>query len=330
MKKILLLQCFLLFSGTMAFSQKELSESPFKNVIGQTLEVDQNKCLYRIEKTDFAFIFHHFFEKPQAYTIVDIIPFHKFVDDQVPEQYKEDWINSLLPSYYPILTLKDKVTGLTNNFISPQKISTENDVLIFQPDSDWLKSFFMLYDNAEVESTSGSKWVFTDCGIASSGSIFLTTGDGSTKIYIKTFNHILKVPFAWYEYRKQRAELEKRRLEQAKQQAEQAEQAKQQAELEKQQAELEKQRKRQALIKKYGTHYVQCIEDKKIELGMPKEIFFEIKDKDFIFRIQESLVHGVRVEIYQEIRAGSALIYGYNKYNYYRFENGKLVSYLYD
>ena len=41
---------------------------------------------------------------------------------------------------------------------------------------------------------------------------------------------------------------------------------------------------------------------------MPKEIFFEIKDKDFIFRIQESLVHGVRVEIYQEIRAGSALI----------------------
>lgn len=330
MKKILLLQCFLLFSGTMAFSQKELSESPFKNVIGQTLEVDQNKCLYRIEKTDFAFIFHHFFEKPQAYTIVDIIPFHKFVDDQVPEQYKEDWINSLLPSYYPILTLKDKVTGLTNNFISPQKISTENDVLIFQPDSDWLKSFFMLYDNAEVESTSGSKWVFTDCGIASSGSIFLTTGDGSTKIYIKTFNHILKVPFAWYEYRKQRAELEKRRLEQAKQQAEQAEQAKQQAELEKQQAELEKQRKRQALIKKYGTHYAQCIEDKKIELGMPKEIFFEIKDKDFIFRIQESLVHGVRVEIYQEIRAGSALIYGYNKYNYYRFENGKLVSYLYD
>lgn len=327
MKKILLLQCFLLFSGTMAFSQKELSESPFKNVIGQTLEVDQNKCLYRIEKTDFAFIFHHFFEKPQAYTIVDIIPFHKFVDDQVPEQYKEDWINSLLPSYYPILTLKDKVTGLTNNFISPQKISTENDVLIFQPDSDWLKSFFMLYDNAEVESTSGSKWVFTDCGIASSGSIFLTTGDGSTKIYIKTFNHILKVPFAWYEYRKQRAELEKRRLEQAKQQAEQA---KQQAELEKQQAELEKQRKRQALIKKYGTHYAQCIEDKKIELGMPKEIFFEIKDKDFIFRIQESLVHGVRVEIYQEIRAGSALIYGYNKYNYYRFENGKLVSYLYD
>lgn len=320
MKKILLLQCFLLFSGTMAFSQKELSESPFKNVIGQTLEVDQNKCLYRIEKTDFAFIFHHFFEKPQAYTIVDIIPFHKFVDDQVPEQYKEDWINSLLPSYYPILTLKDKVTGLTNNFISPQKISTENDVLIFQPDSDWLKSFFMLYDNAEVESTSGSKWVFTDCGIASSGSIFLTTGDGSTKIYIKTFNHILKVPFAWYEYRKQRAELEKRRLEQAKQQAE----------LEKQQAELEKQRKRQALIKKYGTHYAQCIEDKKIELGMPKEIFFEIKDKDFIFRIQESLVHGVRVEIYQEIRAGSALIYGYNKYNYYRFENGKLVSYLYD
>ena len=327
MKKILLLQCFLLFSGTMAFSQKELSESPFKNVIGQTLEVDQNKCLYRIEKTDFAFIFHHFFEKPQAYTIVDIIPFHKFVDDQVPEQYKEDWINSLLPSYYPILTLKDKVTGLTNNFISPQKISTENDVLIFQPDSDWLKSFFMLYDNAEVESTSGSKWVFTDCGIASSGSIFLTTGDGSTKIYIKTFNHILKVPFAWYEYRKQRAELEKRRLEQAKQQAEQA---KQQAELEKQQAELEKQRKRQALIKKYGTHYAQCIEDRKIELGMPKEIFFEIKDKDFIFRIQESLVHGVRVEIYQEIRAGSALIYGYNKYNYYRFENGKLVSYLYD
>ena len=327
MKKILLLQCFLLFSGTMAFSQKELSESPFKNVIGQTLEVDQNKCLYRIEKTDFAFIFHHFFEKPQAYTIVDIIPFHKFVDDQVPEQYKEDWINSLLPSYYPILTLKDKVTGLTNNFISPQKISTENDVLIFQPDSDWLKSFFMLYDNAEVESTSGSKWVFTDCGIASSGSIFLTTGNGSTKIYIKTFNHILKVPFAWYEYRKQRAELEKRRLEQAKQQAEQA---KQQAELEKQQAELEKQRKRQALIKKYGTHYAQCIEDKKIELGMPKEIFFEIKDKDFIFRIQESLVHGVRVEIYQEIRAGSALIYGYNKYNYYRFENGKLVSYLYD
>lgn len=327
MKKILLLQYFLLFSGTMAFSQKELSESPFKNVIGQTLEVDQNKCLYRIEKTDFAFIFHHFFEKPQAYTIVDIIPFHKFVDDQVPEQYKEDWINSLLPSYYPILTLKDKVTGLTNNFISPQKISTENDVLIFQPDSDWLKSFFMLYDNAEVESTSGSKWVFTDCGIASSGSIFLTTGDGSTKIYIKTFNHILKVPFAWYEYRKQRAELEKRRLEQAKQQAEQA---KQQAELEKQQAELEKQRKRQALIKKYGTHYAQCIEDKKIELGMPKEIFFEIKDKDFIFRIQESLVHGVRVEIYQEIRAGSALIYGYNKYNYYRFENGKLVSYLYD
>ena len=327
MKKILLLQCFLLFSGTMAFSQKELSESPFKNVIGQTLEVDQNKCLYRIEKTDFAFIFHHFFEKPQAYTIVDIIPFHKFVDDQVPEQYKEDWINSLLPSYYPILTLKDKVTGLTNNFISPQKISTENDVLIFQPDSDWLKSFFMLYDNAEVESTSGSKWVFTDCGIASSGSIFLTTGDGSTKIYIKTFNHILKVPFAWYEYRKQRAELEKRRLEQAKQQAEPA---KQQAELEKQQAELEKQRKRQALIKKYGTHYAQCIEDKKIELGMPKEIFFEIKDKDFIFRIQESLVHGVRVEIYQEIRAGSALIYGYNKYNYYRFENGKLVSYLYD
>ena len=312
MKKILLLQCFLLFSGTMAFSQKELSESPFKNVIGQTLEVDQNKCLYRIEKTDFAFIFHHFFEKPQAYTIVDIIPFHKFVDDQVPEQYKEDWINSLLPSYYPILTLKDKVTGLTNNFISPQKISTENDVLIFQPDSDWLKSFFMLYDNAEVESTSGSKWVFTDCGIASSGSIFLTTGDGSTKIYIKTFNHILKVPFAWYEYRKKRAELEKRRLEQAKQQAEQA---KQQAELEKQQAELEKQRKRQALIKKYGTHYAQCIEDKKIELGMPKEIFFEIKDKDFIFRIQESLVHGVRVEIYQEIRAGSALIYGYNKYN---------------
>lgn len=317
MKKILLLQCFLLFSGTMAFSQKELSESPFKNVIGQTLEVDQNKCLYRIEKTDFAFIFHHFFEKPQTYTIVDIIPFHKFVDDQVPEQYKEHCINSLLPSYYPILTLKDKVTGLTNNFISPQKISTENDVLIFQPDSDWLKSFFMLYDNAEVESTSGSKWVFTDCGIASSGSIFLTTGDGSTKIYIKTFNHILKVPFAWYEYRKQQAELqaelEKRRLEQAKQQA-----------------ELEKQRKRQALIKKYGTHYAQCIEDKKIELGMPKEIFFEIKDKDFIFRIQESLVHGVRVEIYQEIRAGSALIYGYNKYNYYRFENGKLVSYLYD
>lgn len=317
MKKILLLQCFLLFSGTMAFSQKELSESPFKNVIGQTLEVDQNKCLYRIEKTDFAFIFHHFFEKPQTYTIVDIIPFHKFVDDQVPEQYKEHCINSLLPSYYPILTLKDKVTGLTNNFISPQKISTENDVLIFQPDSDWLKSFFMLYDNAEVESISGSKWVFTDCGIASSGSIFLTTGDGSTKIYIKTFNHILKVPFAWYEYRKQQAELqaelEKRRLEQAKQQA-----------------ELEKQRKRQALIKKYGTHYAQCIEDKKIELGMPKEIFFEIKDKDFISRIQESLVHGVRVEIYQEIRAGSALIYGYNKYNYYRFENGKLVSYLYD
>lgn len=308
MKKILLLQCFLLFSGTMAFSQKELSESPFKNVIGQTLEVDQNKCLYRIEKTDFAFIFHHFFEKPQAYTIVDIIPFHKFVDDQVPEQYKEDWINSLLPSYYPILTLKDKVTGLTNNFISPQKISTENDVLIFQPDSDWLKSFFRLYDNAEVESTSGSKWVFTDCGIGSSGSIFLTTEAG-TKIYLKTINHILKVPFAWYEYRKQRAELEKRRLEQA---------------------EFEKQRKRQALIKKYGTHYAQCIEDKKIELGMPKEIFFEIKDKDFIFRIQESLVHGVRVEIYQEIRAGSALVYGYNKYNYYRFENGKLVSYLYD
>lgn len=153
MKKILLLQCFLLFSGTMAFSQKELSESPFKNVIGQTLEVDQNKCLYRIEKTDFAFIFHHFFEKPQTYTIVDIIPFHKFVDDQVPEQYKEHCINSLLPSYYPILTLKDKVTGLTNNFISPQKISTENDVLIFQPDSDWLKSFFMLYDNAEVKSS---------------------------------------------------------------------------------------------------------------------------------------------------------------------------------
>ena len=319
MKKILLLQCFLLFSGTMAFSQKELSESPFKNVIGQTLEVDQNKCLYRIEKTDFAFIFHHFFEKPQAYTIVDIIPFHKFVDDQVPEQYKEDWINSLLPSYYPILTLKDKVTGLTNNFISPQKISTENDVLIFQPDSDWLKSFFMLYDNAEVESTSGSKWVFTDCGIASSGSIFLTTGDGSTKIYIKTFNHILKVPFAWYEYRKQRAELEKRRLEQA-------ELVKRRLE----QAEFEKQRKRQALIKKYGTHYAQCIEDEKIELGMPKEVFFEIKDKDFIARIQESLVHGVRVEIYREIRAGSALIYGYNKYDYYRFENGKLVSYLYD
>ena len=317
MKKILLLQCFLLFSGTMAFSQKELSESPFKNVIGQTLEVDQNKCLYRIEKTDFAFIFHHFFEKPQTYTIVDIIPFHKFVDDQVPEQYKEHCINSLLPSYYPILTLKDKVTGLTNNFISPQKISTENDVLIFQPDSDWLKSFFMLYDNAEVESTSGSKWVFTDCGIASSGSIFLTTGDGSTKIYIKTFNHILKVPFAWYEYRKQQAELqaelEKRRLEQAKQQA-----------------ELEKQQKRQALIKKYGPHYAQCIEDEKIELGMPKEVFFEIKDKDFIARIQESLVHGVRVEIYREIRAGSALIYGYNKYDYYRFENGKLVSYLYD
>ncbi|WP_196016478.1 cell envelope integrity protein TolA [Alistipes senegalensis] len=301
----------------MAFSQKELSESPFKNVIGQTLEVDQNKCLYRIEKTDFAFIFHHFFEKPQTYTIVDIIPFHKFVDDQVPEQYKEHCINSLLPSYYPILTLKDKVTGLTNNFISPQKISTENDVLIFQPDSDWLKSFFRLYDNAEVESTSGSKWVFTDCGIASSGSIFLTTGDGSTKIYIKTFNHILKVPFAWYEYRKQQAELqaelEKRRLEQAKQQA-----------------ELEKQRKRQALIKKYGPHYAQCIEDEKIELGMPKEVFFEIKDKDFIARIQESLVHGVRVEIYREIRAGSALIYGYNKYDYYRFENGKLVSYLYD
>jgi len=119
----------------------------------QTLEVDQNKCLYRIEKTDFAFIFHHFFEKPQTYTIVDIIPFHKFVDDQVPEQYKEHCINSLLPSYYPILTLKDKVTGLTNNFISPQKISTENDVLIFQPDSDWLKSFFMLYDNAEVKSS---------------------------------------------------------------------------------------------------------------------------------------------------------------------------------
>ena len=317
MKKILLLQCFLLFSGTMAFSQKELSESPFKNVIGQTLEVDRNKYLYRIETTDFAFIFHYFFEKPQTYTIVDIIPFHKFVDDQVPEQYKEHCINSLLPSYYPILTLKDKVTGLTNNFISPQKISTENDVLIFQPDSDWLKSFFRLYDNAEVESTSGSKWVFTDCGIASSGNIFLTTEAG-TKIYIKTFNHILKVPFAWYEYRKQRAELEKRRLEQAKQQAE----------LEKQQAELEKQRKRQALIKKYGTHYAQCIEDKKIELGMPKEIFFEIKD--FIPRIQESLVHGVRVEIYQEIQAGSALVYGYNKYNYYRFENGKLVSYLYD
>ena len=58
----------------MAFSQKELSESPFKNVIGQTLEVDRNKYLYRIETTDFAFIFHYFFEKPQTYTIVDIIP----------------------------------------------------------------------------------------------------------------------------------------------------------------------------------------------------------------------------------------------------------------
>ena len=39
MKKILLLQCFLLFSGTMAFSQKELSESPFKNVSCESAEI---------------------------------------------------------------------------------------------------------------------------------------------------------------------------------------------------------------------------------------------------------------------------------------------------
>ena len=84
MKKILLLQCFLLFSGTMAFSQKELSESPFKNVIGQTIN-DLDKHLYWIQTSEYSITFHYY-KKNQTYTIIDIIPFHEFVENKVPKQ----------------------------------------------------------------------------------------------------------------------------------------------------------------------------------------------------------------------------------------------------
>ena len=303
MKKILLLQCFLLFSGTMAFSQKELSESPFKNVIGQTIN-DLDKHLYWIQTSEYSITFHYY-KKNQTYTIIDIIPFHEFVENKVPKQIK-DSVNSFLPPNYLICVLKNKVTGLTNNFISPQKISIANDTLTFITDSVQSQLFFKFYLNR-------FKHIYTDCGINYSGDIFLSTRTGfKIPIQTKILNK-LEIVFDKQLQAQHQAKIED-----------------QQTEATKKLVEFEKQRKRQALIKKYGTHYAQCIEDKKIELGMPKEIFFEIKDKDFISRIQESLVHGVRVEIYQEIRAGSALIYGYNKYHYYRFENGKLVSYLYD
>ena len=303
MKKILLLQCFLLFSGTMAFSQKELSESPFKNVIGQTIN-DLDKHLYWIQTSEYSITFHYY-KKNQTYTIIDIIPFHEFVENKVPKQIK-DSVNSFLPPNYLICVLKNKVTGLTNNFISPQKISIVNDTLTFITDSVQSQLFFKFYLNR-------FKHKYTDCGISYSGNIFLSTRTG-VKIPIQTkILNKLEIVFDKQLQAQHQAKIED-----------------QQTEATKKLVEFEKQRKRQALIKKYGTHYAQCIEDKKIELGMPKEIFFEIKDKDFIARIQESLVHGVRVEIYREIRAGSALVYGYNKYDYYRFENGKLVSYLYD
>ncbi len=303
MKKILLLQCFLLFSGTMAFSQKELSESPFKNVIGQTIN-DLDKHLYWIQTSEYSITFHYY-KKNQTYTIIDIIPFHEFVENKVPKQIK-DSVNSFLPPNYLICVLKNKVTGLTNNFISPQKISIVNDTLTFITDSVQSQLFFKFYLNR-------FKHKYTDCGISYSGNIFLSTRTG-VKIPIQTkILNKLEIVFDKQLQAQHQAKIED-----------------QQTEATKKLVELEKQQKRQALIKKYGTHYAQCIEDEKIELGMPKEVFFEIKDKDFIARIQESLVHGVRVEIYREIRAGSALIYGYNKYDYYRFENGKLVSYLYD
>lgn len=61
--------------------------------------------------------------------------------------------------------------------------------------------------------------------------------------------------------------------------------------------ELVKQRERLELTRKYGAHYAKCIEEKKVELGMPKDVVELIVGKLSIF--SESLYGEDRVEICQ-------------------------------
>lgn len=59
-----------------------------------------------------------------------------------------------------------------------------------------------------------------------------------------------------------------------------------------------KQKRRQELIDKYGAHYAKCIEDGRIELGMPKDVVELIKGDLKLF--SESMSFGSHVEIYQK------------------------------
>ena len=170
------------------------------------------------------------------------------------------------PADYPVFVLQDKEQNICY-WISPLKASNyRTDELVFKPYLEYLKK---KYGQNNYYTKDGTRYLYSDCYVRGR-EIYLKskTGNNSSSLIDFVNKRKLQLLLSEQEYNEYIAEQKRQRqLEDEKRR-----QAALREREEKRQKELAIQRERQELIRQYGSHYANCIEQGKLELGMPKEI----------------------------------------------------------
>ena len=261
-----------------------------------------------------------------------------------PNLYKQDT---------PVFILKDK-----NNkrcYWIPELKSTAYDMkeaLVLTSYIDYLKHLYV--GKTYYYKDSGKHFTIDDDFIVGVvGDIYIKTKGSVDMVTYSSFASetkerrlLTESEYADYiaEKERQRQLEEERRKEAARIAEEKRKQEERAAELKKQEEErqkkLEEQRKKQALVRKYGAHYAECIINKTLEIGMPIAVVKEILP--IMKRTSRNVTRYETIEHYEGRSAESAGIgfvaglfglgelaeySGLTKTYYLTFTNGKLTSY---
>lgn len=257
-------------------------------------------------------------------------PIYIRVQPSLPDIHKQE---------IPVFVLKDKynlyywVPNLTSTAFNMK------EALVLTPYMDYLKHSHV--GKTYYYKDSGKYFTVNDIVIGLSGEIYIkneTNGDipfNSFASETKEGKLLTENEYADYiaEKERQRQIAEARRKEE-----ERAAELKKQEE--ERQKKLEEQRKKQALVRKYGAHYAECIINETLEIGMPIAVVKEILP--IMKRTSRNVTRYETTERYEAMSAASlgigfvadlfglgglAEYSGLTKTYYLTFTNGKLTSY---
>lgn len=206
------------------------------------------------------------------------------IQDAEPKIYPSSWMGFpyFLSNDYPVFVLQDDEDNICY-WVSPLKTTSyTTDELVFEPYLNYLKKHYI---NVKYFDKAGKKYQINELYADPDSHAICVCFATSSKMRLETLKSRIasKELMLLDDYKTYAAEQERLRQiaeEKARIRQQEALRKKQQETLRKQEEERQKvlaeQRKKQMLVQKYGAHYANCIMQKRLEVGMPKNIVMQI------------------------------------------------------